>query len=391
MWVRSFLFCHWFDILTYNSPDTFFMLTRLQVRLKKSIDRSYQIVIDGNVLSDLAATSAKRWKDRSVFIICDSIVSQIYGRHLLRDLYGFGVDSVLIDFPAGEKSKTARVVSAIHTQLLASGIRRNSLIIALGGGVVGDVAGFVAATILRGVEFIQVPTTLLAQVDSSVGGKVGIDHPLGKNLIGAFHQPSAVFIDPTVLRTLSDKEFRNGLAEVVKIAAALDEDFFSFIERSAGRISSTHLKLLSQIIRRSVALKAAVVEKDEHESGIRKALNLGHTIGHALEAATGYSLKHGESVALGLVAESRIAVQLGLLSHAEYERVVNLISALKLPIRIPEIENKSKFFRTLTTDKKSENAANKFVLLNGIGRCAIGVEVPLRLIDQLFVRRKRRT
>jgi 3-dehydroquinate synthase len=363
------------------------MARQINVHLKASIDRSYQIAINPKVLADMASVLSRKWMGRSVFIITDSIVSGLYGQRLQNDLTDSGFEVILVDFPSGEQSKNASVIHALHTQLLTNSIRRNSLIIALGGGVVGDVAGYVAATILRGVKFIQVPTTLLSQVDSSVGGKVGIDHPLGKNLIGAFHQPSAVFIDPTVLKTLSEKEFRNGLAEVVKIAAALDISFFSFIERNARKITRTNVKLLSEIIRRSVALKAAVVEKDEHESGIRKVLNLGHTIGHALEAASNYSLKHGEAVSLGIVAESRLAVKLGLLREVDYKRVVKLLTTLKLPTRIPQIKNKTKFFRTLGTDKKSEGAQNMFVLLNGIGKSAIGVEVPMELIARAIFQR----
>ncbi|MEO8168546.1 MAG: 3-dehydroquinate synthase family protein, partial [bacterium] len=216
----------------------------------------------------------------------------------------------------------------------------------------------------------------------SVGGKVGVDHPLGKNLIGAFHQPAAVFIDPDTLTTLSEKEFRNGLAEVVKIAAALDRPFFDLLERKATQIRRKNPALIARIISRSVALKAAVVERDELESGLRKSLNLGHTIGHALEAASGYTLKHGEAIALGMIAEARIAVRLGLLTTKDYDRLRNLLRRLKLPTRIPSIRNKRKFFSSISTDKKSEGSVAKFVLLNGIGRSVIGVPVERTLIEQ---------
>lgn len=330
---------------------------------------------------------SQTWNGKNIFIITDSNVERLWGGQLQRRLFDAGIEALLLSFPAGERSKNVRTVHALHTQLLSNCIRRDSLIIALGGGVVGDVAGYVAATVLRGVKYIQVPTTLLSQVDSSVGGKVGIDHPLGKNLIGAFHQPAAVFIDPDVLRTLPQSEFRNGLAEVVKIAAAIDKKFFASLERNAHRITKTNQRLLAEIISRSVVLKAAVVEKDELESGLRKALNLGHTIGHAIEAATKFSIKHGEAVSMGMVAESRIAVRLGLLKEDDFQRVVRLLRTLRVPTRIPIIKNKSKFFSAISSDKKAEGNKTKFVLLNGIGRSAIGVDVPIAQLDFILTNR----
>ncbi len=363
------------------------MAQEITVRLRKNLQRSYHIVIRSDALKMLPEFITQQWKGRSSFIVTDSIVERLYGRMLQKILFDVGIESLLLSFPAGEGSKNIQTVHALHTQLLANSIRRDSLIIALGGGVVGDVAGYVAATVLRGVKYIQVPTTLLSQVDSSVGGKVGIDHPLGKNLIGAFHQPSAVYIDPAVLKTLPQSEFRNGLAEVVKIAAAIDKKFFAFLERNAHRITKTNQRLLAEIISRSVGLKAAVVEKDEFESGLRKALNLGHTIGHAIEAATKFSIKHGEAVSMGMVAESRIAVRLGLLKEDDFQRVVRLLRTLRVPTRIPIIKNKSKFFSALSSDKKVEGNKTKFVLLTGIGRSAIGVDVPIAQLDFILTNR----
>jgi 3-dehydroquinate synthase len=238
--------------------------------------------------------------------------------------------------------------------------------------------------VLRGVKFIQVPTTLLAQVDSSVGGKVGIDHPLGKNLIGAFHQPSAVFVDPILLKSLSDREFRNGLAEVAKIAAALDGRFFELLERKGRQIRKGNSELLEEIISRSVRLKAAVVENDEFESGLRKALNLGHTIGHAIESALDYRIKHGEAVAIGIVAESSIAVKLGILRQQDCNRVIALLKALKLPTKFPVIKQRARFLSALSSDKKAAGSGSRFVLLNSIGSSTIGVDVPHSFIEQLL-------
>lgn len=358
------------------------MSPEIAVRLKNTRDRSYTIVIRPGILQSLSRIVAQRWKRSKLFIITDSNVEKNYGADLQRRFSSGGLDSVLLSFGAGEKYKNARTVQGLQTKLLSNGIRRDSLIVALGGGVVGDVAGYAAATILRGVAYIQVPSTLLSQVDSSVGGKVGIDHPLGKNLIGAFHQPSAVFIDPNTLSTLSEKEFRNGLAEVVKIAVALDKSFFTLLERNATRLSRNNRSLLTQIIARSVGLKAAVVEKDEFESGLRKALNLGHTIGHALEAASGFTLKHGEAVALGIIAEAGIALRIGLLRKQDYLRVIQLMKQLKLPTRLLPIKSKRKFFSSMATDKKSEGDTTRFVLLNGIGRSVIGVPVSREMVEE---------
>jgi 3-dehydroquinate synthase len=227
-----------------------------------------------------------------------------------------------------------------------------------------------------------VPTTLLAQVDSSVGGKVGINHPAGKNLIGAFHQPSAVTIDPLVLRTLPAAEFRNGMAEIVKIAAALDGDFFSFLARQSRKIGRMQTRLMTDVIVRAAGLKAAVVEKDERETGLRKALNLGHTIGHALEAGTGFRLRHGEAVSIGMVAEGRIAVDLGMLSGADLRLLERTLASYGLPTTLPRKLDGRACAAALALDKKGDAGGVKFALLTGIGRCALGVPVSPALIHK---------
>ncbi len=360
------------------------MIQTIRVRLNQTLDRSYAIRVRSGILKELPAIVAREWEDRTIFIITDSNVQRLYGRRFLEKLNARGVDAILIDFPAGEQSKNSDTVKALHTQLLTNGIKRDSLIIALGGGVVGDVAGYVAATILRGIKYIQVPTTLLGQVDSSIGGKVGIDHPYGKNMIGAFHQPSAVYIDPNVLRTLSTTEFRLGLAEVVKIAAASDKKFFAQIERVTSNVTKTNVRLLSKLITQSVGLKAAIIEKDEFESGLRKTLNLGHTIGHAVEAATECMVPHGAAVSIGLVAESLISMKMGLLDQRGYTRLLNVLKRLKLPTTFPRIKNASKFLDALYADKKSDGVAAKFVLLKRIGHSVVGVDVPTPFIKELL-------
>jgi 3-dehydroquinate synthase len=251
---------------------------------------------------------------------------------------------------------------------------------------VGDVAGYVAATVLRGVRFVQVPTTLLAQVDSSVGGKVGIDHPSGKNLIGAFHQPSAVFVDPDVLRSLPNAEFRNGLAEMVKIAAALDKRYFAKLERAAGRIHKFGSGVLTECIAPAIGLKAAVVEQDEFEAGLRSTLNLGHTIGHAIEAASEFSVPHGAAVAMGLAVEGSIATSLGILPMADYQRLIRLLRKLGLQSTMPHVRDRKKFFGALSLDKKGIGGNAKYVLLNAIGKSVVGVDVPATYLEGVFTR-----
>ena len=361
------------------------MSRTIRIALPTGKRRSYHVIIRSGSITEIPGLIARQWQGRDVFVITDENVRKLYGRLFMRGLTSAGVNSWLLDVPAGEKSKNAEVAFALQTHLLEQGIRRESLIVALGGGVIGDLAGYVAATVLRGVRYVQVPTTLLAQVDSSVGGKVGIDHPLGKNLIGAFHQPAAVYIDPEVLRTLPDVEFRNGLAEVVKIAAALDGKLFARLERIAPpRLTKNNGRLLGEIIAQAVGLKAKVVERDELESGLRKTLNLGHTIGHAIEAASDFKTKHGTAVAMGLVAESSIAVRMGILKQRDFERVVKLLQRLKLPTSFPQIKGRSKFFHALSVDKKSESGMAKFVLLKAIGNTVIGVDVPTPFIVELL-------
>jgi 3-dehydroquinate synthase len=351
----------------------------IPLKLRRLPARSYRIIIQPGLLARLPAIVSVG--GGKLFVVTDSNVRRLYGRRFLAALLSRRIPAVLIDVPPGEESKNAGVAGSLHTALLEGGVKRDSLVVALGGGVVGDLAGYVAATILRGVRYVQVPTTLLAQVDSSVGGKVGIDHFLGKNLIGAFHQPIGVFIDPLVLRTLPAREFRNGLAEIVKIAAALDSRLFIAIERNARGISSRDPRIVSRIIARAVGLKGAVVSRDEHEKGLRKALNAGHTIGHALEVASGYRLRHGEAVSIGLAAESVFAREMGLLRPEDCARVIRLLRQLGLPVTIPRVWDRSAFASAIALDKKG---GSRFVLLNGIGRCVIDARVPPELVSAAF-------
>jgi 3-dehydroquinate synthase len=358
------------------------------VRLQQRGVTSYPVHIGSGLLGRLPDIVSGIAPGRRAFLMTDSTVARLYGRGVHHAMLLRGIETVLLDFPPGEASKSADVVHALQTHLLAAGIQRDDIVVALGGGVVGDVAGFVAATILRGVRLLQVPTTVIAQLDSSVGGKVGIDHPAGKNLIGAFHHPSAVVIDPEVLASLPGPEFANGLAEGVKIAAALDASLFRWLERNKARIRARRTPALVAMISRCVGLKAAVVHKDEHESGLRKSLNLGHTIGHALEVSSGYRLPHGTAVSMGIAAESTFAVRLGLLRAHDRRRVIALLRSFGLATRLPVIRSRSRFHAALAADKKNAGPRAAFVLLRGVGRCAIGVGVPDAFVHDLLSGRR---
>ncbi|MFN0157823.1 MAG: 3-dehydroquinate synthase [Bacteroidota bacterium] len=362
---------------------------RIQVSLKNARDRSYDILIKPGLLAEIPQLLVESWATRRFFIISDDNVSALYARQFQQTLGGMGAETTLLEFRAGERSKTAAVVHSLHTALLENNISRDALIVAFGGGVVGDVAGFVAATVLRGVRYVQVPTTLLAQVDSSVGGKVGVDHALGKNLIGAFHQPSAVYIDPEMLKTLPPEEFSNGLAELVKVAAALDDKLFADIERKATLISRSKSFILADFIEEAVGLKASVVEHDEYDTGIRRVLNLGHTVAHAVETATDYRIKHGHAVAIGLAVESEIAVRMGILPEKEFVRLVALLQELGLPVRMPRMNDMDRFFDAMALDKKGEGKGTKFVLMKSIGHTVVGADVPVSLVMEILGARKK--
>jgi len=359
------------------------MLRTIQVRLPAIRDRAYAIQIAPGLFARVPQLLVRQWKSAVFHIIADSTVSRLYGGALRRAVQRLGAKALLYEFPAGEESKCQAVADALHTALLTEQIRRQDLVVALGGGVTGDLAGYVAATILRGVQFVQVPTTLLSQVDSSVGGKVGIDHPLGKNLVGAFHQPRAVFVDPHLLGTLPLRQFRSGVAEILKIALALDGRLYRDMERHVHRLNPGKEDFLAGVISRAISLKAAVVTKDGFESGLRKSLNLGHTIGHAVEAASSYSLLHGEAVAIGMACEARLSRELGLMTEEETRRLLTLLKKVGLPTTIPRSIERGAVRKALQLDKKGEGAVIKFVLPAGAGRCAIGMTVPDHILAEV--------
>jgi 3-dehydroquinate synthase len=285
-----------------------------------------------------------------------------------------------IELPDGEAYKTIATLQLILDRLVESGANRDTTVIALGGGVVGDIAGFAAACYMRGVDFVQVPTTLLAQVDSSVGGKTGVNHEKGKNLVGAFHQPRIVLIDTDTLATLPDRELRAGMAEVIKHGAICDAGFFTWLEDNVAALLGRDPDALAHAIRRCCEIKAAVVAEDEHEAGRRAILNFGHTFGHAIERCQGYGeWLHGEAVAAGMV----MAARLSGLAAGDVDRLVNLVAAAGLPTRPPVID-KADWLAAMGMDKKVRDKRLRFVLLDAIGACRVTTDYDARQLDEIL-------
>ncbi len=329
--------------------------------------RSYEIVIERGVLDRVGEEmKALNLSPRSA-IITNPTVSALYLERLLTSLRQAGFDPIVVEMPDGEQYKTLTTASRIFDRLIEERMERGSPVIALGGGVVGDVAGYVAACLLRGVPFVQVPTTLLAQVDSSVGGKTGVNHPLGKNLIGAFYQPRAVFTDPDLLKTLDKRELLAGLAEIVKYGVIRDEDFFVFLEQNTGELLGLGEAVI-EAIERSCLCKADVVGADEREQGIRSILNYGHTFGHAIEAVTNYkTFKHGEAVSIGMVMAAEFSASIGLCGANEGQRVKALLEGFGLPVQCPGY-SPDKLWQAMRLDKKVLAGEVRFVLLEKIGK-----------------------
>jgi 3-dehydroquinate synthase len=343
-------------------------------------DNSYDILIGSGLLPSLGSRCAAIGLTSSVAIITNPTVNALYGDIVRCSLAEAGCAVTIIEIPDGEIYKNAETLTHVYDTLIESGLDRKSFIVALGGGVVGDLAGFAAATYLRGIPFVQVPTTLLAQVDSSVGGKTAIDHPRGKNLIGAFYQPSLVLIDVDTLATLPEREYRAGLAEVIKYGVALDLPFFEYLEQHVDAIGAMDQGCLETLIYRCCQLKANVVELDEKESGLRAVLNYGHTLGHAFEMLAGYSeLVHGEAVALGMCLAARISAELGHCTATEIERIVLLLTRFGL-LTQPPLVDRGRLLRAILADKKSKDGSISFICNLGIGNFAVERLLPEELL-----------
>jgi 3-dehydroquinate synthase len=345
--------------------------------------RSYEIRIGTGILSGFGNDCVALGLGKRCAIITDSNVGRRYLRPAKAALTKAGFEVVSITLPAGETSKSLKCVQQCYDQLAAHRLERKSFIIALGGGVVGDLAGFVAATYLRGVPFIQAPTTLLAQVDSSVGGKVGVNLKAGKNLVGAFYQPRLVVCDLDTLKTLPDREFRAGLAEVIKYGIIYDATLFEQLERDMTTLLKRDPEVLADVVARCCDIKADVVGQDETETGLRAILNFGHTIGHALEAISGYGkYLHGEAISIGQVAAAKLSSeQLGL-SSGEADRIIALFKRTSLPTSVKlGAKQRQRLFTAMRLDKKVSGGEIKFVLARKIGQVEFGQQVPIAAIE----------
>jgi 3-dehydroquinate synthase len=317
-------------------------------------------------------------------ILTDRNVAPLYADAAMDSLGAAGFDPLLVTVPAGESAKDLKVVAQCYNELAAHRLERRSFVVALGGGVVGDLAGFVAATFLRGIDFVQVPTTLLAQVDSSVGGKVGVNLRAGKNLVGAFHQPRLVLCDLDTLRTLPDREYRAGLAEVIKYGVIRDAALFRLLEKQMTRLLDREATLLSQVIARCCRIKAEVVGADETEQGLRAILNFGHTIGHALEAVAGYGrFLHGEAISIGQVLAARLSSEVVGLSTDEADRIRRLFEAAGLPVQVRLRPNaRRELIAAMLHDKKVSGGAVKFVLVPRLGEARHGIRLAMDRVEQ---------
>jgi 3-dehydroquinate synthase len=367
------------------------MAFTIQVNLPQ---QAYEIAIAPGSLEQLGAYLSNLQLGKKVLVVSNPTVFQYYGETAIKSLQAAGFEVASCILPDGESYKTLESLQIIYDTALENRLERSSTMVALGGGVIGDVTGFAAATWLRGINFVQVPTTLLAMIDAAIGGKTGVNHPRGKNLIGAFYQPRLVFVDPEVLQTLPVREFRAGLAEAIKYGVIWDAQLFAELEAAERleRMEFLHqsakrgeLRLIDIILMRSCQAKAEVVSKDEKEAGVRAILNYGHTIGHALESLTGYTqLLHGEAVALGMIAAGQIAVELGMWTSQEAERQNALITKASLPTKLPTRLDLEAVIEALQTDKKVKAGKVRFVLPTQIGAAKVIDQVPADIIRQVL-------
>lgn len=348
-------------------------------------ERSYPIFIGKGMLDD--AQYFLPWiKGKQLMLVTNTRLADMYATKLDALLSKFeGVDKVVL--PDGEKFKNLETLNLVFDALLEKKHNRSTTLLAFGGGVIGDMTGFAAACYQRGVNFIQVPTTLLSQVDSSVGGKTGVNHPLGKNMIGAFHQPRCVVIDTDVLLTLPQRELSAGLAEVIKYGLIADDEFFAWLELNIGKLVQKDEDALAYAIERSCKIKAEVVAKDEREGGLRAILNLGHTFGHAIEAHQGYGAwLHGEAVGAGMVLACQMSQKLGWLEDSMLERAINLIAAAGLPTRPPNNMSKDDFIEYMSVDKKVLDGSLRLVLLKKCGEAIVTSDFDSRILDATLTR-----
>ncbi len=342
--------------------------------------RSYPIFIGSNLLSQIDLLP-QYIASQQVIVITNTTIAPLYLEKLKKILASYSLECVIL--PDGEQYKTLNYVEKIWTDLLDAKFNRKATLITLGGGVIGDMGGFAAACYQRGIPFIQIPTTLLAQVDSSVGGKTGVNHVLGKNMIGAFYQPKAVLIDISVLKTLNDRQLSAGIAEVIKYGLIRDPEFFEWIEKNIERLLAKDEEALSFAIERSCLNKAEIVAEDEHESGIRAILNLGHTFGHAIETGMGYGVYlHGEAVAIGTCLAADLSRRLGYLNDETVLRIITLFQRAKLPTLSPEKLATDRYLELMSVDKKNIDDDIRVIILKKIGKANLPIKVTTALLKE---------
>jgi len=345
--------------------------------------RSYPIFI-GSDLIDRPELFEACSKASSIYIVTNTTVAPLYAERLSKTLASFGKSVRTIALPDGESFKDWKNLQTIFDELLKHGADRQTILVALGGGVIGDMTGFAAASFMRGIRFIQVPTTLLSQVDSSVGGKTGINHPLGKNMIGAFHQPIAVIADLSTLKTLPPRELSAGLAEVIKHGAIADASFLDWIEANTSALLACDIEAMSHAVLRSCEIKSAVVSADEREGGVRATLNFGHTFGHAIEAGMGYGeWLHGEAVGCGMVMGAKLSCLLKKITQADADRLTRIIHAMHLPTTAPKF-GADRYIDLMQVDKKAEGGQIRYVLLEQIGKAYIATAPHEAVIETLL-------
>ena len=351
--------------------------------------RSYPVHIGRGLLARAGRLLQGRLKGRKILVVTNTVVGELYEERLCRGLRDGGFEVTSARVPDGEEYKTLATAGRLYEVLFEQGLDRTDAVMALGGGVIGDLAGFAAATFKRGLHLVQVPTTLLAQVDASVGGKTGVDHPRGKNMIGAFHQPAAVLTDLETLRTLDGREIRAGLAEVIKYGVIADGEFFGFLEDRLEALLGLDLETMKVAVNRSCRIKAAVVAADELDRGERAVLNFGHTLGHAIEAASGYkTYRHGEAVAIGMAHAAEIAVRMDITEDRTFRRIDTLLRKAGLPTADRTVDPE-KVIVFMRQDKKMAGGRVRFILPREIGRAEIHDGVPEQLILDILKEHRR--
>ncbi len=362
-------------------------MIKVRVELGKN---SYDVCIGSGLLPRIGLWLKEKGYSGKAVIITDSIVRPLYAGILERSLANAGFTTTVIEIPAGEEQKTLAAAGRLYEEMAGALAERSTFVFGLGGGVIGDLAGFVAATYMRGVPLVHIPTSLLAMVDSSIGGKTAIDHANLKNMIGAFYQPKMVVADIDTLKTLPKEELSNGMGEVIKHAVIKDRAFFAFLQANMAAAIALNTGALENIVEKNVRIKGLVVEIDEKESDQRAVLNFGHTVGHAVEAVTDFKIKHGQAVAIGMIAAARISERLGFIHDEEVNQLELLLHDAGLPVRLPDFtrEEQDRLLEIIRHDKKVRNGKIRFVLLKGIGSAFISDKVETGIIAEVLFGRK---